>query len=177
MSTYNPTWETPKTDRTKEDTVYAAYLNNKGDYDYLNDYNAYLGEDSIGEDVPLSNNREITDWDAGLPGALTKEDYTRVNGNIYFVAKKLDLKKVSVWNNFSLTPVVATFELTQNGIQAIYDAYHLSTTPEPPEMPYNTWDKWNAIEQIIYDAYTYSQNRTFPKCGNDVFCGEEGILI
>lgn len=174
MSTH--VWSDPVTDRKKEDTVYAAYLNNKGDYDYLNDYSAYLGEDAIGEDVPLSNNSEIVDWDAGLPGSLTTADYTRVNDNIYVVAVMLGVN-VSVWASIPLTPSVSTFKLTQEGIQTIYDTYHLSTTPAPPEMPYNTYDKWNAIEQILYDAYTFSQNRTFPKCGSDVFCGEEGILI
>lgn len=176
MSSYNPTWQTPKTDRTEADTTYAAYLNNKGDYDYLNDYMAYLGEDPVGDDVPLANNDEITDWDAGLPGAMTQDDFNRVNGNIWVVGKALRLG-VTVYTKAPLTPANKHFDVVQEGVQKIYNAYHRTTTPPVPEQPYNTWQKWNDIEQIIADAYDYAQNRFFPKCGTDTYCGEGGLLL
>lgn len=176
MSDYNPSWIDPVYDRTKEDAVYAAYLNNKGDYDYLNDYQAYVGEDAIGEDIAPSNNREITDWDAGLPGAMIRSDMSRIWGDIYIIANILDVKIV-YWEDVALIPNTNNYTALRNDLINIRACYPMPFVPAVPNLPYNTYDKMNDVERILYEVYNWVTHRDFAKCGNDTYCGEGGFLI
>ena len=38
-------------------------------------------------------------------------------------------------------------------------------------------EKWNDIEEILDRVHSYIENRYFPRCGSDTFCGEGGLLL
>lgn len=169
-------WITPVFDRTDDDAAYAAALNAKGDYDYLNDYIAYLGEDVAGDELAPSRNSEITDWDAGLKGALNKSDLLRIEGNIAILAEDLGIDAVT-YKEIPDTPQKAYYRNILGNVAAIRDKYHTARTPTVPEEPLNTYQKWNDIEQILYEVHDWNTNRFFFRCGTDVYCGEGGTLL
>lgn len=171
-------WITPVYDRTLEDAQYAARLGAKGDYDYLNDYIAYLGEDETGEDAALSGNDEIVDWDAGLKGALNRSDLARIEGNIAVLAEDLGIE-VTTYTASGIPTVlgVSYYRNLLRNVAAIREKYHTTRTPTVPEEPLNTYGKWNDIEQILYEVHDWNENRYFARCGTDTYCGEGGLLL
>lgn len=169
-------WITPVYDRTSDEAAYAAKLTGKGDYDYLNDYMAYFGEGELGEDIALTTNQEIVDYDAGLKGSLSVSDLERIEGDIKVLADDLGLE-VTTYAAIPITPTVKFYRSIVNAVQAIYDKYHTTRTPTPPAEPLNTYDKWNDIEEILDIVHEWNANRYFPRAGTDTYCGEGGILL
>lgn len=168
-------WEKPVFDRTKKEAEYAGRLNAKGDYDYLNDYICYLGEEMAGDNAAPSSNREILDWDAGLKGVLKRSDLERITGNIKVLEE--ELKLTGEMKEISDTPSESFFRDILEKVSVIRENFSTRETPPVPEEPLNTAQKWNDIEKILSDAYDWIQNRYFPRCGTDTYCGESGLLL
>lgn len=149
-------WKEPVTDRTAEDVEAVKTLLAKN-------WDEYTDEE---KETFLS----------GLKGALNTSDLERVQNNI-----KILLEVIESTNSVDSIGEFMTAAL-QNNIKANLTAirgYPLKykTTPEVPETPYNTYQKWNDIEQILHDAYSVVQSFVVYYCGNDYYCGDSIGLI
>lgn len=170
-------WIQPVWDRTEEEAAYAGRLNGKGDYDYLNDYICYLGELEAGADTAPSSDREITDWDAGLKGTLNREDLERIEGDVEVLTEELKIMATTYAGAVPDAPQESYYKNLLKNVAAIREARPTRDTPEVPEEPLNTVQKWNDIEKILDMVHAYIENRYFPRCGTDTFCGEGGLLL
>ena len=53
-----------------------------------------------------------------------------------------------------------------------------TNTPVTPAQPLNDFEKWNNIEQILYDVYEILMNNFNYYCGEEIFAGDEtGLLL
>lgn len=170
-------WIQPVYDRTEGEVEYAGKLNAKGDYDYLNDYICYLGEMEAGEDTAPSSDSEIVDWDAGLKGTLNASDLERIEGDVAILAADLNIEAATYEGRIPDTPQESYYRNLLKNVAAIREQHPTRDTPEVPEEPLNTFQKWNDIEEILDRVHSYIENRYFPRCGSDTFCGEGGLLL
>lgn len=150
-------WKQPVTDRSESDIKRVFELLKKG---WQN----------------LSEN-EKNEWNNGVKGSLNTSDLERVQNNIQLLSDVLELGL-----NVSLVPEVPTssfYDEIWQHTEQIRGAYMIhSTTPEVPEKPLNTFEKWNDIEQILSDVYGILLNNFNYYCGNEIYAGEEtGLLL
>lgn len=149
-------------DRTQEDVLRVARLNEK----YLN----------------LKITKEERDeWLAGIKGALNASDLQRIEWNTRLIGE-LELLRLTLsvkeWERPDIPRVSDFTRLLDNVRQIRESGMTLPDTPQVPEHPLNTYQKWNDIERIMYDATCmYVRNvRSFNYCG-EISAGEGiGIL-
>ena len=127
---------TPVVDRTLEDILYLKNLLEKG-------YASFTDE-------------EKTIWNSDLKGALNVSDLNRIENNIYVLGKCLGLEiEKFIYNETDIPPEV-NFDRIYYYLSNIRNIL-LSTMdvdiPEIPLRPYNTYEKYNDIESIIYYMY------------------------
>ena len=150
-------WKQPVTDRSENDV--------KRVFEFLQ-----KGWQSLSES-------EKNEWNNGLKGSLNTSDLERVQNNIQLLSDVLELGL-----NVSLVPEVPTssfYDEIWQHTEQIRGAYMIhNTTPEVPERPLNTFEKWNDIEQILSDVYGILLNNFNYYCGNEIYAGEEtGLLL
>lgn len=122
---------------------------------------------------------EKTEWLAGLKGALNTSDLERIENNIQYLSDELDLGLTTYVGNIPAQPTESYFaNMVENTrIIRLYYAVH-SYTPSVPAQPLNDYEKWNAIEQILNDAYEGWSQRFYYYAGSEVFAGEStGLLL
>lgn len=137
-------------DRKQEDVERALMLNRK----YIN---GTLTE------------AEKTEWLSGLKGALNAKDLNRIETNCGIVAENIAVVvQTKSWERKSI-PRASDFERICSNIERIRSSYAtLKTTPETPEQPLNTFQKWNDIEKILFDVDMIYRRTT----DAFIFCGE-----
>ena len=150
-------WKQPVTDRSENDVKRVLEFLQKG-------------WQSLSES-------EKNEWNSGLKGSLNTSDLERVQNNIQLLSDVLELGL-----NVSLVPEVPTssfYDEIWQHTEQIRGAYMIhNTTPEVPERPLNTFEKWNDIEQILSDVYGILLNNFNYYCGNEIYAGEEtGLLL
>ena len=133
------------TDRTNADVEYVKELSAK-----------YLAG-TITED-------ELEEWSKNLKGALNLEDLKRNEFNLYCLSRMLDLGLTTKYNasndsyNIPDLPRTTYFSELLANVTAVYNANErYETTPLVPSSPLNHFGKWNAIEQILHDAFYKAQ--------------------
>lgn len=118
---------------------------------------------------------EKEEWAAGLKGALNAVDLNRIESNIATIAAYVAASvKTRAWTAADI-PRESDFLRIRNNVQSIKDAWiGLSSTPEIPAQPLNTYLKWNDIERILYDIYfVYERTvKSYDYCGEELFAGE-----
>ena len=123
---------------------------------------------------------EKKEWDAGMKGALNAADLNRIEGNIREIAGVLAVSVVTkTWEKEQI-PRVSDFKRIRDNVQKIRDAWStLKDTPDTPDPPQTTYQKWNAIERILHDVkYVYDRVMgSYYYCGDEIYAGEGiGIL-
>ena len=123
-------------DRTQEDVLRVARLNDK----YLN----------------LEITKEERDeWLAGIKGALNASDLQRIEWNTRLIGE-LELLRLTLsvreWERPDIPRVSDFTRLLDNVRQIRESGMTLPDTPQVPEHPLNTYQKWNDIEKILHDA-------------------------
>lgn len=127
-------WIVPVTDRTQADVDHARDLITAG---WQN-----LNTDQRAECL------------AGLKGCLNTSDLSRTENNIQILIDVLELDNTSHVGAVPELPTTSYFEDLKANVSAIREAYCIhADTPKVPELPYNTWQKWNDIEKILADVY------------------------
>lgn len=126
-------------------------------------------------------NRTITDeekqeWNTNMIGALNVFDIERVEYNAdfiaYFFGKQLDTR---VWRMGDI-PRVSDYRRIRENVAELRDMFPATmlSIPLVPECPLNTWQKWNAIEKILYMLYTMHMGMTenLHYCDTEIYAGE-----
>lgn len=122
---------------------------------------------------------EKEEWLAGSKGALNLSDLNRIENNIETLASYF-IVTVSV-KNWSLgdIPRVSDYARILENVQKIKNAWFvLPEAPPTPMQPLTTYQKWNDIEQILYEinsAYERYIN-SFYYCGDEIYAGDIGII-
>lgn len=119
--------------------------------------------------------REIT----GHKGALNRQDLERIENNIQILMDVLEINGTSYAGKVPEFPAESYFARMKENVTAIREGYCVhETTPKVPELPYNTWEKYNAIEQILADVYEVVNAQFNYYAGEEIYTGEEtGLLL
>lgn len=149
-------------DRTQEDVLRVARLNDK----YLN----------------LEITKEERDeWLAGIKGALNASDLQRIEWNTRLIGE-LELLRLTLsvreWERPDIPRVSDFTRLLDNVRQIRESGMTLPDTPQVPEHPLNTYQKWNDIEKILHDAVLVHERtlKNLDRCG-EIYIGERiGVL-
>ena len=103
-------------------------------------------------------------------GYINASDMERVETNTEliagYIAVPVTVKKI--WKIGDL-PRVSDFKRIRDNVEKIRSGYVIrADTPETPVQPLNTWQKWNDLEQILYDVFWIY----FNNLNNKDYCGE-----
>lgn len=114
-------------------------------------------------------------------GFINANDLNRIDANTEAVAGDIAvtvrIKKDWAAGGF---PRVSDYQRIGENTQKVRDGYAVySDTPQVPDRPFNTFQKWNDIERILHDVFTLftknKESRTY--CGEDFSCGDGiGVL-
>lgn len=127
---------TPVVDRTLEDIIFVRGLLEKG-------YRAFTDS-------------EKTLWNSDLKGALNVSDLNRIENNIYVLGKCLEMDIDKITYTETDIPTQSNFERIYNNLSWVRTELSniiSQDLPEIPLRPYNTYEKYNDIESIIYYMY------------------------
>ncbi len=152
-------WITPVTDRTQTDVEYAQRLLEVG---WTNLTSA-----------------EQAEYLAGLKGCLNSSDLSRIENNIQILLDVLELDGTSYVDNVPSPPTAGYFKNMESNVATIREAYCVhADTPQVPALPYNTWQAYNAIEQILNDVYEVVSAQFSYYAGNEIYAGDTiGLLL
>lgn len=103
-------------------------------------------------------------------GFINASDVERVETNTELIAGYIAVP-VTVKKNWKIgdLPRVSDFKRIRDNVEKIRSGYVIrADTPETPVQPLNTWQKWNDLEQILYDIFWIY----FNNLNNKDYCGE-----
>lgn len=146
-------------DRTAQDVEYVKELNQK----YLNR-------------TITEGEKEV--WFGNLKGALNLSDINRVENNTRAIAKLANvLVNTKLWLQGEI-PTESDYGRIRENVETLKEStIGLHDSPEIPERPFNTYQKWNDIEKILFDVYYFYQKSVGYFCGSEIYAGEGvGIL-
>ena len=128
-------WITPIIDRTQADV------------------NLVLDYDNIGYNNLTPEQKAV--WNAGMKGALNASDLNRIENNIQYLASILELYNLNIKTNWQMSDVPRNndFNRILSNLNALKDKFHLKydiSLPETPDLPLNSYEKINDIENILY---------------------------
>lgn len=133
-------WQAPVYDRSESDLNTAKTIINKVNSD---------GYDSLEQ-------AEKTLFDAGLKACRNYTDLNRIENNCDYLAEALDisLDTDTTWTA-SKTPLEDDILRIRDNVDTIrttmYNIFPIDT-PETPNLPINTIEKMNDLEQILFDV-------------------------
>lgn len=156
---YPYAWIPAVTDRTQEDVEHAAALL------------SIAWEDMTAE--------QQEKYLAGLKGCMNRKDFERIENNVQIL---LDVFELNLGSYVDAVPEFLTeayFENLQKNVAAIREAYLIhADTPKVPELPYNTWQKYNDVEKILTDVYEILMSQFYYFAGEEIYTGDEtGLLL
>ena len=103
-------------------------------------------------------------------GFINASDMERIETNTELIAGYIAVP-VTVKKNWKIgdLPRVSDFKRIRDNVEKIRSGYVIrADTPETPVQPLNTWQKWNDLEQILYDIFWIY----FNNLNNKDYCGE-----
>ena len=124
------------------------------------------------------SSEEKEEWLNGEKGALNRSDLERVKNNIELLSEVLEL--TTTIPLVPELPDIQFYDAVLNDLTAIRTTGPIkATTPEVPEQPLNTFEKWNDIEKILFDSYDLLLNNFHYYCGGDqIYAGDAtGLLL
>lgn len=122
--------------------------------------------------------KQLAEYLTGMKGALNRTDLERIENNVQILLDVLEIEAGSNVGNVPQFPTENYFNQLLSNVSAIREAYCIhQTTPETPQMPLNTWQKWNDIEQILYDVHEILCNNFHYYCGDGLYLGQETALL
>lgn len=151
-------WTDPVTDRTAADVERVKELQKKG---FAN-----------------MTTEEKTEWNAGLKGALNRSDLERIEGNIKVLLTELKINRSSGHGNIPEYPKASYYQTMHDNVEAIRAGYSIhADTPQTPDLPWNTWQKWNDAEKILRDVHEVVMAQ-FSYYAGELYSGDEtGYLL
>lgn len=118
---------------------------------------------------------EKAEWHGDMKGALNLSDLNRVEGNLSVIAELLSLSITTKTWSIGTIPRESDYQRICDNLQTLRNAIPEVNTPEVPNPPLNTYQKWNDIERIIFDIYDSLMDYDY--AGSEIYAGEGvGIL-
>ena len=156
---YPYTWIEPVTDRSAEDAAYAKKLGR-------------MSWDSMSEE-------QKEEYIAGLKGCMNRYDFERIENNVQILLDVLELDLSSYVDAVPEYLTESYFSNLKSNVSAIRAAFAVhKDTPQVPELPYNTWQKYNDIEKILSDVYEVVSAQFYYYAGTEIYAGDEtGLLL
>lgn len=111
-------------------------------------------------------------------GVLNARDLNRIEKNNYTIGElaALIIDAKYDWVVGQL-PRASDYLRIRQGVQKLRNYAHRATTPEVPESPLNSWQKYNAIEQIQKDCFDiYVGNKKNYAYAGEFYAGEGGLI-
>lgn len=105
-----------------------------------------------------------------LKGCLNLSDFQRMTDN-FEILGVLDDETLEIT---TIPDILDTFffDPVENNLEIIKETpYQLGNSPEIPERPYNTWQKWNDLEGILWDNFDIRTSR-FKYYGEELYIRE-----
>ena len=120
---------------------------------------------------------EKNEWlNTNFKGALNSSDLNRIEQNMNVLSDFLGLAIITkTWQETDI-PTDSDFKRIKNSLISIRNKAEemellYDSTPEIPELPWNSYQKINDIEKIIYDTYSLHTAKYY-YCGQELYCGE-----
>ena len=156
---YPYTWIEPVTDRSAEDVAYAKMLGSMSWKDMTEE--------------------QQEEYLSGLKGCMNRSDFERIENNIQILLDVLELDLSSYVDAVPEYLTESYFLNLKSNVTAIRAAFAIhKDTPQVPELPYNTWKKYNDIEKILADVYEVVSAQFYYYSGNEIYAGDEtGLLL
>lgn len=118
----------------------------------------------------ITNRSQLDIDERTAKGFINASDMERVETNTELIAGYIAVP-VTVKKNWKIgdLPRVSDFKRIRDNVEKIRSGYVIrADTPETPVQPLNTWQKWNDLEQILYDIFWIY----FNNLNNKDYCGE-----
>ncbi len=97
--------------------------------------------------------RGISDAPSGLLGAMQRTDFDRIEHDIQILLDVLELDSTSYVNDIPEFLTEEYFTTLKRNLELVRSSYCVhKSTPSVPELPYNTWQQYNTVEQILTDV-------------------------
>ena len=113
---------------------------------------------------------EKAEWYGDMKGALNLSDLNRVESNLSVIAGVLDLSITTKTWLIGNIPRESDYQRICDNLQALRNAMPAVNTPEVPNPPLNTYQKWNDIERIIFNIYDSLMDYDY--AGSEIYAGE-----
>lgn len=161
-------------DRTQEDVDRVKYLNERYLMREITEEERKEWSRGVVQNHTLAYELGIRGTQ-GLKGAINLSDMQRIEWNEEVIADLLDVAiEVREWS-YSDIPTIADYKRIRENVKKLRNAlFKLSQTPNVPEQPLNTYQKWNDIEKILNDVYTSYMAflRSKYYCDTELYAGE-----
>ncbi|MCM1190778.1 MAG: hypothetical protein NC541_16000 [bacterium] len=156
---YPYVWIEPVTDRSAADVERARSLCNTG------------------WETMTAEQRE--EFRGDLKGCLNRGDLERIENNMQILLDVLETGRDSNLGSIPEIPDTAYFEGMQENVAAVREGGLIhADTPIVPELPYNSWQKYNDLERILADAYEVVSSQFHHYAGGEIYSGDEtGFLL
>lgn len=123
----------------------------------------------------LSDDEQL-EWLAGLKGCLNYTDLNRIENNCSIISNLLNLG-LTTFNGWNVSKELDTSNLNRikSNVSIIRSSpFVYKDTPTVPELPYNTYQKINDIEKILFDVYSLaSGNLENVYYTSEIYCDDE----
>lgn len=138
-------WISPVYDRTQADVDKVKQLNDIG---YFNMTSA-----------------QQTEWLTDLKGALNESDLLRIENNVQILSDVLELDLTTYDGNIPEIPRTTYYTNLKNNVAAIRGTGYIhADTPTVPNNPYNSYQKINDIEKILFDIHEILSDNFYHFC-------------
>ncbi len=151
-----------------------VYDRTQADVDRVKELNTKYLDGTITEDERREWNIGIN-GSHGLKGAFNLADIKRIEGNAQIIGALVAVTvNIKEWG-YGDIPRVSDYARIRENVRKIQDALMvLSDTPEIPDQPFNTYQKWNDIERILHDVYCIyvRYKNSYYYCSTEMYAGE-----
>lgn len=96
-------------------------------------------------------------WDAGMIGALNAKDLNRIELNIQYLANLLEVGNLLIKSNWKMSDICRSSDFNRilSNLDAVKNKFNIDfeyeiPLPATPDLPLNSFDKINDIENILY---------------------------
>lgn len=161
-------------DRTQEDVDRIKYLNRQYLTGKITDAEREEWEQGITKKYDLAYELGLRN-SQGLKGAFNLEDIERIEWNTQVIADLLDVAVDVVEWKYNDIPRVMDYKRIRENVQKLRNSWFILTTaPDTPIQPLNTYQKWNDIEKILHDVYVayIMYLKSLYYCDTELYAGE-----
>jgi len=150
-------WIAPVCDRSEDDVKYAANI--------------------LGMSWNEMSSGQRIEYLSGLKGCMNRIDFERIENNIGILLNEINADYVGEDLPDFLTEEY--FKGLRGRIVILREEYPIhEDTPLVPELPFNTWQKFNAIEKILLDIHEVATAQFKHYAGNEIYAGDTvGLLL